>query len=240
MTILKRVLFVLGIAIFSGLCFFIFVAPELELSTPAAYKFMTGMTWFFDFLPATFFAGITIGYSFAFGRAHIVKKERFSQRFGIYLKQIVLVSLCSTVLCFIAKEIGTPLIETRQVKLVEKSQDLRKYLLLAQEAYDKQDYNLASFYIKSALDINSKHQEVLDPCVYKDSDILLKNKMFSMQNLQKKKTTGLSQAEIGLVQLNLYKKHKNVSIMKIISMPTITQTRLTNFVRQMNRTKLSQ
>ena len=61
-----------------------------------------------------------------------------------------------------------------------------------------------------------------------------------MQNLQKKKTTGLSQAEIGLVQLNLYKKHKNVSIMKIISMPTITQTRLTNFVRQMNRTKLSQ
>ena len=192
MTILKRVLFVLGIgiascfAIFSGLCFFIFDAPELELSTPAAYKFMTGMKWFFDFLPATFFAGITIGYSFAFGRAHIVKKERFSQRFGIYLKQIVLVSLCSTVLCFIAKEIGTPLIETRQVKLVEKSQDLRKYLLLAQEAYDRQDYNLASFYIKSALDINSKHQEVFELNLKIETELAEKQNVFNAKPTEEK------------------------------------------------------
>ncbi|MCR5698273.1 MAG: hypothetical protein K6G52_01400 [Treponemataceae bacterium] len=198
MTVLKRVLFVLGVgiaasfAIFAGLCFFVFDAPELELSTPAAYKFLTGMKWFFDFCPAILFTGITIGYSFAFGRAHIVKKERFSQSFGVYLKQIVLVSLCSTALCFVAKEIGIPLIENRQVKLVERSENLREYLSLAQESYDEQDYGMASFYIKSALEINSKHQEAVDLNIKIETRLAEEQNIPIVKSPQEKKKDSIS------------------------------------------------
>ncbi|MCR4790223.1 MAG: hypothetical protein K5839_04010 [Treponemataceae bacterium] len=164
MKVTKKVILLIAIelalsfAVCIGFGFIFYKAPELEISSKASWKFFSSLLLFFKLLPAILASGILIGYSWAFGRQKVVFKGRFSAQAGKYYVHILLVSLCCTVMCFIATETAGPLLKNHMSGIKEKSQNISEYISLAEISYKEGDFGSSLFYINSALEINPKHK----------------------------------------------------------------------------------
>ncbi|MGP1587250.1 MAG: hypothetical protein ACTTHG_02780 [Treponemataceae bacterium] len=160
----KHIIFIIGIEFIVGFilciaCGFIFYKmPSVALYTFGMYKFQAGLMLFFKTLPALFISGIIVSYSWAFGKDKQTSGERFSKDNARYLKSIMLVSLCCTILCFICTEMGTPFILNAQKVAKEDSANIEEYLSLAEEKYNAGDYKSSLFYAKSAIDLYPKYR----------------------------------------------------------------------------------
>lgn len=139
--------------------FFTTKAPSLEVSSASSYKILKTLILFFDFFPAIFATSIAIGFSWGFGRENVHFTTRFSHEASKYLVHIVIFSLASASLCFIAKEILVPITQYHTEKMVTDSRNLSNYIELANKLYQEERYNEASFYAKQAIQLNKKHKE---------------------------------------------------------------------------------
>ena len=168
MKLSKTVLIVLLIetliffAIFLGVGFFFFEEPEWNLINPFLYRIQSGLLLFFKFLPAIFITGILIGYSWGFGKQNKNPTHRFSEIFTLYLKNVLITSLICTSLCFIAAEVGIPLITYSRENMEENSKNIGEYIELAKKHLAIGDYGTALFYANYVLDIYPESQESIE------------------------------------------------------------------------------
>ncbi len=158
--LLIETLVVFFICVASGFIFF--ETPDWNLGSPFLYKFQNGLLLFFKLLPAIFVAGIIIGYSWGFGKQNNNPPHRFSEIFVIYLKNVIISSLICTSLCFLAAEVGIPLISYSRAQMEENSKNIDEYIILAKKNLATGDYGTALFYANYVLDIAPNSQEAID------------------------------------------------------------------------------
>ena len=165
MKIVKKVLLVLGIELVItfvlclGISFIVVKPPQLEVPSSSKYKFLSGLLVFFDFLPSIFATSIAMGYSWGFGRENISIKTKFSSEIGKHLTAIIIISFISAAFCFVSQEVLIRFTENSKTKMVINTKNILGYLDMAKKSYEKEEYNDASFYIKSVLDLNKNHAE---------------------------------------------------------------------------------
>lgn len=145
-----------------GYGFVFFEEPEWTLTNHFLYKLQTGLLLFFKLLPAIFISGILIGYSWGFGKQKNNPTYRFSEIFIIYLKNVLVTSLICTTLCFIAAEVGIPLISYSRSHMEENSKNIEEYIGLARKNLATGDYGTALFYANYVLDLSPNSQEAIE------------------------------------------------------------------------------
>lgn len=153
---------ILFFAIFLGIGFFFFEEPEWNLTNPFLYRIQSGLLLFFKLLPAIFITGILIGYSWGFGKQNKTPTHRFSELFTLYLKNVLVTSLICASLCFIAAEVGVPLISYSRQNMEENSKNIGEYIELAKKNLAIGDYGTALFYANYVLDIYPESQESIE------------------------------------------------------------------------------
>lgn len=158
--LLIETLVVFFICIGSGFIFF--ENPDWNLVSPFLYKIQNGLLLFFKILPAVFIAGIIIGYSWGFGKQNNNPTQRFSEIFVIYLKNVIVTSLICSSLCFLATEVGVPLISYSRASMEENSKNIDEYIILAKKNLATGDYSSALFYANYVLGIVPNSQEAID------------------------------------------------------------------------------
>lgn len=158
--LLLETLIVFGLCVGAG---FIFSEePEWALINPMLYKFQTGLLYFFNLLPAIFITGIMVGYSWGFGKKKVNPTHRFSEIFVVYLKNVLITSLICTSLCFIAAEVGIPLISYSRTNMEENSKNTAEYIGLAKKNLAIGDYGAALFYANYVLDLLPDSAEAME------------------------------------------------------------------------------
>ena len=158
--LLLETLIVFGLCVGAG---FIFSEePEWALINPMLYKFQTGLLYFFNLLPAIFITGIMVGYSWGFGKKKVNPTHRFSEIFVVYLKNVLITSLICTSLCFIAAEVGIPLISYSRTNMEENSKNTAEYIGLAKKNLAIGDYGAALFYANYVLDLSPDSAEAME------------------------------------------------------------------------------
>ena len=158
--LLLETLIVFGLCVGAG---FIFSEePDWALINPMLYKFQTGLLYFFNLLPAIFITGILVGYSWGFGKKKVNPTHRFSEIFVVYLKNVLITSLICTSLCFIAAEVGIPLISYSRTNMEENTKNTAEYIGLARKNLAIGDYGTALFYANYVLDISPDSAEAIE------------------------------------------------------------------------------
>lgn len=158
--LLLETLIVFGLCVGAG---FIFSEePDWALINPMLYKFQTGLLYFFNLLPAIFITGILVGYSWGFGKKKVNPTHRFSEIFVVYLKNVLITSLICTSLCFIAAEVGIPLISYSRTNMEENTKNTAEYIGLAKKNLAIGDYGTALFYANYVLDISPDSAEAIE------------------------------------------------------------------------------
>lgn len=170
-----------------GLCFgagfLFFEEPDWNLLNPTLYKIQSGLLFFFKVLPAVFITGILIGYSWAFGREKANPINRFSEIIGGYLKNVLITSLICTSLCFIASEVGNPLITYSRTNMKENSKNIEEYIGLAKKNLAIGDYATALFYANYVLDISPNSQEAIELSRFIEESQFLRKKEISSRSI---------------------------------------------------------
>ena len=216
MKLSKTVLIVLLIetliffAIFLGVGFFFFEEPDWNVINPFVYRIQSGLLLFFKFLPAIFITGILIGYSWGFGKQNKNPTRRFSELFAIYLKNVLITSLICTALCFIAAEVGTPLISYSRKNMEENSKNVGEYIELAKKHLAIGDYGAALFYANYVLEINPDSQESIELVSFIEES----------QFLQRKDNSVIEKSEIPSI---------TTSKTATMTIPELMQTALTSY-----------
>lgn len=158
--LLLETLIVFGLCVGAG---FIFSEePDWALINPMLYKFQTGLLYFFNLLPAIFITGIMVGYSWGFGKKKVNPTHRFSEIFVVYLKNVLITSLICTSLCFIATEVGIPLISYSRINMEENTKNTAEYIGLAKKNLAIGDYGAALFYANYVLDLSPDSAEAME------------------------------------------------------------------------------
>ena len=158
--LLLETLIVFGLCVGAG---FIFSEdPDWAFINPMIYKFQTGLLYFFNLLPAIFITGIMVGYSWGFGKKKVNPTHRFSEIFVVYLKNVLITSLICTSLCFIAAEVGIPLISYSRTNMEENSKNTAEYIGLAKKNLAIGDYGTALFYANYVLDLSPDSAEAME------------------------------------------------------------------------------
>lgn len=158
--LLLETLIVFGLCVGAG---FIFSEePDWALINPMLYKFQTGLLYFFNLLPAIFITGIMVGYSWGFGKKKVNPTHRFSEVFVVYLKNVLITSLICTSLCFIATEVGIPLISYSRINMEENTKNTAEYIGLAKKNLAIGDYGAALFYANYVLDLSPDSAEAME------------------------------------------------------------------------------
>lgn len=194
-----------------GIGFLFHEEPDWNLTNVFVYKIQTGLLIFFKFLPAIFIAGILIGYSWGFGKQKNSPTHRFSDIFLIYLKSVLITSLICTALCFIATEVGNPLISFSRTNMEENSKNSEEYIELAKKNLAIGDYGTALFYANYVLDMTPNSTEAIELARFiEESQFLQQKKTVEEENLMPTlittKTSAMTIPELMEIAQDYYSK----------------------------------
>ncbi len=193
-----------------GVGFLFFEEPDWNLSNFTLYKFQSGLLIFIKLLPAIFITGILIGYSWGFGKQKNNPTHRFSDIFAIYLKKVLTTSLICTSLCFIATEVGIPLISYSRTNMEENSKNVEEYISLAKKNLAIGDYGTALFYANYVINIYPESQEAIDLARFIEESQFLQRKENSVvekseiPSIKTSKTSEMTIPELMTMAQNCY------------------------------------
>ena len=124
------------------------------------YKILQGILIFVDFLPSICGTGALIGLSWGFSQKS-ANMKRFSKIQLENLKSVLIVSLISTVLCFVFSEFVRPICNSKKTKIENEAQNYIDFFYYANQYKSQKKYDLAEFYVENALKIYPNSEKAL-------------------------------------------------------------------------------
>ena len=124
------------------------------------YKILQGILIFVELLPSICGTGALIGLSWGFSQKS-VNMKRFSKIQLENLKSVLIVSLISTVLCFVFSEFVRPICNSKKTKIENEAQNYIDFFYYANQYKSQKKYDLAEFYVENALKIYPNSEKAL-------------------------------------------------------------------------------
>lgn len=169
------IIFIFLLCILLG--FFVFKIPELIDSSTKIYKFLNGLKYFFEIIPAGLATGLLIGWSFDFGINPDGSRLRFSNAMFNRYKHVVVDSLIVVFIVTLVMEFALPSVKTQMNKYSNLPILQKEYKNFAESLFEQGRYNLSYEFSKIAYDINPLDKE--------SSDLLDKSELASKHSRKK-------------------------------------------------------
>ena len=124
------------------------------------YKILQAILIFVEIVPSICGTGALIGLSWGFSQKS-TDITRFSKIQLANLKSVLIISLFSTVLCFVFSEFIRPICNNKTTKIENEAHNYVDYFYYANQYKTQNKYDLAEFYIENALKIYPDSKQAL-------------------------------------------------------------------------------
>lgn len=210
---MKRILEVLIIytlisfAACMGVSFFYGHIPELLDKAVGGYKFLRGLSYFLDVLPALIISGFCMGCAIQWRRTDTVEQKRFSQAMGKRFKIVLFTSIAVTAILTFSEELIYPVVKDGLAWREEQPVLLKKYMKLAQDSLKDGEPLLAWQYADQAYQIYGQDEEVA--AFYK---LVTDQKDITLANM----TSGMNVSQLSVIQNPIQERNDSLSLKEMM------------------------
>lgn len=157
---MKKIIGILSIFLVLGLIAAIIfgfsqdVRADLSSGSKTAYKLLTGLLYFFYYLPAVMITGYVVSCSVNFGRSAEGSYQRFSSAMAGRFKSVMITSLIITFVLTMGNEVFLLRIRQKRSAIINQPKIVNNYIRVGENFFAKGHYEKSIVYADAALKLN--------------------------------------------------------------------------------------
>lgn len=162
-----------AVCVIAGFC--TALPEEVTVYGAKTYKFLTGLGYFLEFLPAMVFTGFAVSCSVHFGHNSEGSTRRFSHAMFKKFEIVMIVSIISVALLTLANETFGLMVTRNKAQIINRPKTIKEYIKVGNYFYDEGFYSRAARYADAVLKLEPDSIEGNE--LKNKTDIVLKHQM---------------------------------------------------------------